>query len=133
AQVEATTVGAVYTGLVLKSTAAGVRLYATNARQGRIDVFDGSFKPVTLGTGGFGKFVDPQLPAGLVPFNVEDVNGDLYVAYAAAGPPAAKAAAPEGVGAVAVFDTSGNFIKQLIAGGKLASPWGITLAPSSFG
>jgi hypothetical protein len=32
-----------------------------------------------------------------------------------------------------VFDTSGNFIKQLTAGGKLASPWGITLAPTSFG
>jgi hypothetical protein len=32
-----------------------------------------------------------------------------------------------------VFDTSGNFIEQLAAGGKLASPWGITLAPRSFG
>jgi uncharacterized protein (TIGR03118 family) len=133
AQVEATTAGAIYTGLVLQSTAAGDFLYAANARQGRIDVFDGSFKPVPLGTEGFGNFVDPQLPAGLVPFNVEDVNGDLYVAYALGGPPAGKAAAPEGVGAVAVFDTNGNFIKQMISGGKLASPWGITLAPASFG
>jgi hypothetical protein len=73
------------------------------------------------------------LPAGLVPFNVEDVNGDLYVAYVVAGPPPAAANAPEGSGAIAVFDTSGNFIKQLTAGGKLASPWGITLAPTSFG
>jgi hypothetical protein len=32
-----------------------------------------------------------------------------------------------------VFDTSGNFIKQFASGGKLASPWGITLAPPSFG
>jgi hypothetical protein len=32
-----------------------------------------------------------------------------------------------------VFDTSGNLIKELIVGSKLASPWGITLAPSSFG
>jgi hypothetical protein len=77
--------------------------------------------------------VDPSLPAGLVPFNVEDVNGDLYVAYANAGPPAARNSAPKGSGAIAVFDTSGNFIKQLTAGGKLASPWGITLAPTSFG
>jgi hypothetical protein len=46
---------------------------------------------------------------------------------------AAAIAAQEGQGVVAVFDTSGNFIKQLISGGKLASPWGITLAPSSFG
>ncbi len=80
-----------------------------------------------------GAFVDPVLPAGLVPFNVEEIGGNLYVAYAPAGSPAARSGAPEGAGAVAVFDTSGNFIKQLIAGGKLASPWGITLAPSNFG
>jgi uncharacterized protein (TIGR03118 family) len=37
------------------------------------------------------------------------------------------------MGAVAEFDTNGNFIKQLITGGPLASPWGITLAPAGFG
>jgi uncharacterized protein (TIGR03118 family) len=130
AQVKATTTGAVYTGLVIQSTASGDFLYAADAKQGRIDVFDSSFNGVPLPSSAF---VDPQLPAGLLPFNVEDVNGDLYVAYAKAGPPAAKAAAPEGSGAIAVFDTSGKFIRQLTAGGKLASPWGITLAPTSFG
>jgi hypothetical protein len=68
-----------------------------------------------------------------VPFNVDNINGVLYVTYAAAGPPAARNSAPEGVGAVAAFDTSGNFINQVTSGGKLASPWGITLAPSTFG
>src|SRR6516165_319585 len=109
AQLEATTAGAGYTGLNLQSTAAGDFLYAANARQGRIDVFDGSFNRVTLPVGAF---VDPYLPAQLIPFNVEDVNGDLYVAYGKAGPPVARQTAPEGVGAIAVFDTSGNFIKQ---------------------
>jgi uncharacterized protein (TIGR03118 family) len=130
AQKEATTTGAVYTGLNMQSTASGDFLYAANPKQGSIDVFGGSFSRVTLPAGAF---VDPELPTGMVPFNVEDVNGDLYVAYAVAGPPAAKAAAPEGSGAIAVFDTSGNFIKQLTSGGKLASPWGITLAPQGFG
>jgi uncharacterized protein (TIGR03118 family) len=130
AQVEATTAGGGYTGLVMQSTAAGDFLYAANPKQGRIDVFDGSFTRVTLPAGAF---VDPHLPVGLVPWNVEDVDGELYVAYAVAGPPVAKTVAPEGSGAVAVFDTSGNFIKQLTAGGKLASPWGITLAPHGFG
>jgi len=130
AQVKAgtTTSGAVYTGLDLESTASGKFLYAANHSQGRIDVFNGSFDNVTPA----GSFVDPQLPSGLSPFNVEGINGDIYVAYA----PFARAdsiAAPEGVGAVAVFDQSGNFIKQLISGGKLAAPWGITLAPARFG
>ena len=114
----------------MQSTASGDFLYAANSRQGRIDVFDGSFNRVTLPAGAF---VDPELPAGMVPFNVEDVNGDLYVAYAVGGPPTAKQMAQEGSGAIAVFDTSGNFIKQLISGSKLASPWGITLAPHGFG
>jgi uncharacterized protein (TIGR03118 family) len=130
AQLKAATTGAVYTGLVMQSTASGDFLYAANPKQGRIDVFDSSFNGVTLSSGAF---VDPLLPAGLVPFNVEDVDGDLYVAYAKGGPPVAKTVVPEGSGAIAVFDTSGNFIKQFTSGGKLASPWGITLAPHGFG
>jgi uncharacterized protein (TIGR03118 family) len=128
AQIEATTTGGLYSGLDIESTASGDFLYAADPRQNRIDVFDGSFQRVNLGAGAF---VDPQLPAGLTPFNVEGVNGEVYVTYAPPGPP--HFIAPEGVGAVAVFDTSGHFIKQLISGGKLASPWGIVLAPSTFG
>ena len=130
AQVEVTTTDGPYTGLNLQHTTWGDFLYAPKPRQGRIDVYDGSFHRVTLPAGAF---VDPQLPAGMVPFNVEDVNGELYVAYAPAGPPSARQLAPVGAGAIAVFDTSGHFIKQFASGGKLASPWGISLAPPSFG
>ncbi len=122
---------ATYTGMDFASTASGDFLYAANTKlAGSVDVFDGSFTLTSLGPNAF---VDPLLPAGLVPFNVEEINGDLYVAYAPAGAAAARSSAPEGAGAVAVFDTSGNFIRQLISGGRLSSPWGITLAPSSFG
>src|SRR6516164_4921408 len=133
AQVVVPATGAPHSGLDMGSNASGDFLFAANPKQGRIDVFDSSFHPVTLGTGVFGNFVDPNLPAGLVPFNIDNINGVLYVTYAAAGLPAARNSAPEGVGAVAAFDTSGNFIQQVTSGGKLASPWGITLAPSTFG
>jgi uncharacterized protein (TIGR03118 family) len=132
AQVEATTAGAAYTGLDIESTTAGDFLYAANAKQGRIDVFNSSFALTSLGPNAF-KVPTGALPSGLVPFNVEGVNGDLYVTYAPAGPPAARNMAPLGAGAIAVFDTSGNFIKVLTSGGNLASPWGVTLAPSTFG
>jgi uncharacterized protein (TIGR03118 family) len=33
---------------------------------------------------------------------------------------------------VAVFDGNGNFINELITGGVLNAPWGITLAPALF-
>jgi uncharacterized protein (TIGR03118 family) len=123
AQIAATTAGALYTGLAI----AGTTLYAANGAQNRIDVFDGSFHQFSLGAGGF---VDPTLPAGLVPFNVQNIGGKIYVTYA---PATAQTTATPGTGAVSVFDTNGVFLQRLITGSQLASPWGITLAPSGFG
>ena len=128
AQIQATTPGAVYTGLAIAgNSAATAALYAANSSQNRIDVFNGSFAPITLPGG----FVNPNLPAGLVPFNVQTINGNIYVTYAPAGRDA-QITATEGKGAVAVFDTNGNFIKQLIAGDHLASPWGRRSRPFGF-
>jgi hypothetical protein len=66
-----------------------------------------------------------------VPFNVRDIGGDVYVTYAPAGRPA-EINAKLGQGAVAIFDEDGNFIKELVAGSRLAAPWGITIAPPGF-
>jgi uncharacterized protein (TIGR03118 family) len=82
-----------------------------------------------------GSFVDPNLPAGYVPFNVEDIGGKVYVAYALAGH-GPQTTAMAGQGAVAVFDESGNFMQQLVGvspSGELASPWGMAIAPAGFG
>jgi uncharacterized protein (TIGR03118 family) len=129
ATVEATTPGATYTGLAIATNAAGSFLYAANDAQGTIVVFDGKFAPHSFGPGAF---VDPELPSGLVPFNVQFLNGDLYVTYAPAGH-ANQVAARPGQGDVAAFTTSGRFLSQLSDRSQLASPWGITLAPAGFG
>ena len=126
--IQVTTPGAVYTGLA--TNGAQTRLYAANdAGSGSIDVFDSSFAPFSLGPGAFH---DPSLPTGLVPFNVQEITGDVYVIYAPAGR-ASQTVAPLGAGAVVIFDEDGNFIKELVVGSRLAAPWGITLAPPSFG
>src|SRR6516162_8437811 len=126
--IQVTTAGAVYTGLAING--AQTRLYAANAAgTGSVDVFDSAFAPLSLGDDAF---VNPALPAGLVPFNVQEIGGNVYVAYAPAGRPA-EISAPLGAGAVAIFDEDGNFITQLITGSRLAAPWGITLAPAGFG
>ena len=127
--IQVTAPGATYTGLAING--AQTRLYAANdAGTGSVDVFDSSFAPVSLAASAF---VDPALPAGLVPFNVREIGGNVYVVYAPAGGRANQISAPLGAGAVAVFDEDGNFITQLIAGSRLAAPWGITLAPAGFG
>ena len=129
ATLEATTPGASYTGLAIATNTAGSFLYAANDAQGTIDVFDGKFAPHSFGPGAF---VDPELPSGLVPFNVQFINGDLYVTYAPPGHTASDDATP-GQGAVAAFTTSGRFLSQLSDSSHLAAPWGIALAPAGFG
>src|SRR6516165_1386147 len=118
--------GTVYTGLAINQ--AQTRLYAANSL-GRIDVFDSNFAALDLGPDAF---VDPSLPHGLVPFNVRDIDGFVYVVYAPAGREA-QTMADLGAGAVAVFEEDGTFINEVVVGSRLAAPWGITFAPPSFG
>jgi uncharacterized protein (TIGR03118 family) len=118
--------GTVYTGLAING--AQTRLYAANTSLGRIDVFDSNFLAFSLGPNAFR---DPSLPPGLVPFNVRDIDGKVYVLYAPAGRPA-QTMAPLGAGAVAVFDEDGNFIQELVSGSRLAAPWGVAIAPPGF-
>lgn len=124
--IEVTTAGAVYTGLAINT--AGTRLYAANSAGGTVHAFDSSFAPLSLP----GSFTDPSLPAGFVPFNVQDIAGKVYVTYAPSGLGAQRAAAP-GAGFLSVFDENGGFLQRLVSGSQLAAPWGIALAPAGFG
>jgi uncharacterized protein (TIGR03118 family) len=127
ATLERTTPGASFTGLAINTT--GGLLYAANGNGGgSIQVFDSTFKNVTP----MGSFVDPTLPTGFVPFNVEDINGTVYVSYAPTGH-VAQTQATAGMGWVATFKEDGTFITNLVTGGPLASPWGMAIAPANFG
>jgi uncharacterized protein (TIGR03118 family) len=125
--VEVNNPGSVYTGLAIGVDAAGqTLLYAANHSKGTIDVFNSNFTPVTNLAG---SFTDPNLPAGADPFNIQNINGKLYVEYTVGGTGTIH-------GAVDVFTTDGqpvNPMHPLIVGGALDSPWGVTLAPAGFG
>jgi uncharacterized protein (TIGR03118 family) len=125
----ATTVDAVYKGLAIGNNGSGDFLYATNFRAGTIDVFNSSFTKTTLP----GNFIDPNLPAGYAPFNIETINGMLYVTYAKQDADKKDDVAGPGNGFVDVFDLNGNLQGRLISNGPLDSPWGLALAPSNFG
>ena len=122
----ASTPGAIYTGLAEASNGTSTFLYAANsAPGGKINVFNSAWQPTTL----TGNFVDPNLPTGLVPFNVQNIGGNLFVTYASLGP----GGTPMPGGVVSEFDANGNFLKRIATGGPLSAPWGIVLAPSNFG
>jgi uncharacterized protein (TIGR03118 family) len=122
---------AVYKGCALAGTAATPYLFAANFNAGTVDVFDGSLK---LNPAPYTKaFVDSAIPAGYAPFNVQVINGSVYVAYAKQDSMKHDDVAGAGNGYVAVFDQSGNLVSNLISQGALNSPWGFASAPASFG
>jgi uncharacterized protein (TIGR03118 family) len=116
-----------YKGLAIAGTGASARLYAANFATGHVDVWDGSFNPV------LGGFIDPTLPAGYAPFNVQNVGGNIVVTYAVVDPGTGDDVAGPGNGVVDVYDANGNLLRRLSSGGALNSPWGVALAPSGFG
>jgi uncharacterized protein (TIGR03118 family) len=122
--------GADYTGLALAADPAGQSfLYAADFSHGTIDVFNQDFQPVALP----GAFQDPNLPAGYVPFNIQNINNQLFVTYAQQNTNGHDDVAGAGHGFIDVYDTSGNLVNRFAAGGTLDSPWGLALAPADFG
>jgi uncharacterized protein (TIGR03118 family) len=122
---------AVYKGLAIAAASNGhTYLYAANFRSRRIEVYNDSFKPVEL-PGGL--FVDPKIPAGYAPFNVQELAGNLYVTYAKQDSTLHDDAAGSGHGFVDVFTNDGAFDRRLVSRGALNSPWGLALAPAGFG
>ncbi len=124
--------GAVYKGLALGANVAnGPLLYATNFRTGHIDVFDKNFKsptpPLT------GSFTDPKLQHGYAPFGIQNINGQIWVTYALQDKAKHDDVAKPAHGFVDVFDADGNFIRRFAQHGHLNAPWGLAMAPASFG
>ena len=122
--------GAVYKGLAIGASGQGALLYATDFHNARIDVFDTAFQPVVLP---FRAFHDPHLPNAFAPFGIQAIGGDIYVTYAKQDADRDHEVSGRGLGLVSVFSHTGEFVRRLITRGALNAPWGLALAPASFG
>jgi uncharacterized protein (TIGR03118 family) len=127
AQVGARVHNAIYKGLAIASTSAGTFLYGADFHHGRIDVFNEGFDRVHLS----GRFRDRQLPRGFAPFNIQELGGRLYVAYAKQDADREDEVAGPGLGFVDVYSTSGHLLRRLIRRGQLNAPWGLVRAPAA--
>ena len=110
--------GSMFTGLAVTNRPSGNLLYAADLANNVVDVYDGSFNLVN-------SFTDSTLPAGNVPFGIQDIGGLVYVAFAQADE------APGGY--IDIFQEDGTFVKTLAAGKPLNQPWGFAVAPKNFG
>jgi uncharacterized protein (TIGR03118 family) len=124
--------GAVYKGLAIGKNGPQTLLYAANFRAsagaGSVEVYDQNFSLVNTIT-------DKTLPKGYAPFNVQVLNGKLYVSFALQDPAKNNHddLAGPGHGFVDVFNLDGSGMTRLVSNGVLDSPWGLAIAPTGFG
>ncbi|MEU9837755.1 TIGR03118 family protein [Actinomadura sp. NPDC048032] len=122
--------GAIYKGLALLHTRHGAFLLATDFHNGRIDVFDGRFRRLRLP----GKrFNDPSIPRGFAPFNVAVLGRSVFVTYAKQDADAEDDVPGPGLGFVVEYRRFGRFHHRFASRGPLNAPWGLVIAPRSFG
>ena len=131
----------VFTGVALTNNAAaseafakagGNHLFAADIRNGLIRVFDNRWRDVTDSF----SFKSPASVGGLHPFNVADLNGHLFVTYAAFDPASDEGQEQlvgAGLGHVVEYNEDGSFVRDFADAGSLNAPWGMAIAPAGFG
>jgi uncharacterized protein (TIGR03118 family) len=121
---------AVYTGVaMLNSAVAQPTLAVVDFNGGFIDTFLPGFTAVALP----GSFIDPTIPAGFAPFNIQTIGNQVFMTYALQDAAKHDPVPGAGNGAVSIFDLQGNFVKRFATGGALNAPWGVVKASANFG
>ena len=118
--------GAVYKGLAIAQGHDGPVLFAANFRHGTVDTYDKNFNLIN-------SFTDPHVPQGFAPFNVQVLDNKLFVTFAKQDDQKHDDVAGPGNGFVDEFGLDGKLIQRVASHGPLDSPWGLAIAPDSFG
>ena len=108
-----------YTALAVTNSPSGNSLFAVDNTNNQVNIYDGNF---TL-KGTFAP--DPSIPSGFSAFGIRDINGTVFVAFAAnnGGPG----------GFIDTYKEDGTLIGTFAQGFPLNQPWGFALAPANFG
>lgn len=110
--------GASYTGLAITSYSSGNTLYAADNANNKVDMFNGNFSLT-------GSFTDSTIPDGFSVFGIQDINKQIYVTFAST--------AGKSGGYIDIFTEAGVFVKRFASGSPLNQPWGLAVAPKSWG
>jgi uncharacterized protein (TIGR03118 family) len=122
--------GSRLTGATIAEGKNGRLLYVADVHEGKIRVFDTNFRPAPTASLAF---VDHHLPGNFVPFNVQNIGGNLYVAFAQQNQTKDFVIFGPGLGAVDVFSPEGEVLQRLQTNSSFNAPWGLVQAPTDFG
>lgn len=111
--------GASYTALAITHLQSGNSLFAVDNANKAIDIYDSTF----TWKGTFA--ADPDVPSGMAPFGIRDINGTVFVAWAPTDGSAA--------GYVDKYKEDGTLIGKFTKDLHLNQPWGFAVAPPNFG
>jgi uncharacterized protein (TIGR03118 family) len=121
--------GAIYKGIALAGNGTENHLYVTDFHNRSVDVYDSHFHEIDVSGG----FRDPAIPSHYAPFGIQNILGSLYVTFARQDAAGEDDVPGPGFGYLDVFDVDGHLIRRLISRGALNAPWGMALAPATFG
>jgi uncharacterized protein (TIGR03118 family) len=141
-----TTDGSAYTGLTSASIDGNTYLYVANFAKARVDVYDNTFKRVSLSgrnsnanapteedRSSKGPFADDKLQRNYVPYNVQAIGNDIVVTYVLHEEGSPFETDGPGLGFVNIYSSTGVLLQRLEHGDWLNAPWGVALAPLDFG
>jgi uncharacterized protein (TIGR03118 family) len=124
---------AIYTGLALATNSSGSLLLAANLAEGTLDAYDTNASLVA-------QFADANAPADYAPFNVQTINGAVFVMFTKRDAATHGVVSGVGHGLIDVFDPQTGAFHRFATGSdagdrlrEIDSPWGVALAPISFG
>ena len=128
-----TSAGANYKGIAISTWNDSAAIYAADFNNAALDVYDNNFKYKT-------SIVTPPslgLPPSYAPFNIRYLSGRLFVMFARQkNDGSGDDSAGTGNGYVAIFDPAkpGSYKSTVfVPHDSLNAPWGIAIAPTSFG
>jgi len=135
AEVLATRPGAIYKGMTLIQGVSGPVLLAANFAERTVDAYTGVSNATLVA-----QYQDGAAPAGYAPFNVQTIAGHVFVTFAKQDAEQHDDVAGRGHGLIDILNPQTGVFTRFVtgrdAGGKLQfinSPWGMALAPSTFG
>ena len=123
-----------FTGVAMTAeTTRKNRIYVTDFHNNTIRVIDDRWTDITKSVP-FDR--PPDLPTNFSPYNIQQLNGRLFVTFAEVdlnGEEAGTDVSGPGKGRLAEYDVDGHLVRVFMDAGNLNSPWGLAIAPQGFG